>query len=203
MTVRHPAPNPRYEGPPSKSSGKGNKPIRRIVIHSTVSPTVEGGARKIAGYFRSREAGGSAHYVIDPGEVVQSAYDDVIAWHAPPNPHTLGLEMCDQPDARTGIRWRGKDHERMLRRTAKLTAELCLANTIPVRFVTAAMMRRDPNVKGITTHAETSKAFGQSTHWDPGKWPRARFVLYVRQYRWRIARARQKAAASGSGPVKP
>src|SRR5690348_5937428 len=77
------APNPVYLGPAAHTSPGNNKPINRIVIHSTVSPCVEGQARNSALYFRSPSAGGSAHYVVDPGEVVQVVYDGVIAWHAP------------------------------------------------------------------------------------------------------------------------
>src|SRR5690349_17271161 len=91
------APAPPYLGPAAHTSEGDNRPINRIVIHSTVSPCEPGGARKIAAYFRGRGSGGSAHYVVDPGEVVQVVYDGVIAWHAPPNAHSLGIEMCDIP----------------------------------------------------------------------------------------------------------
>lgn len=193
MLARYAPPSPPYLGPPNKLSEGHNKPIRRIVIHSTVSPCKRGGARAIAGYFRSPNAGGSAHYIIDPGEVVQSAYDDAIAWHAPPNPHTLGLEMCDVPgpvpgDSRGSAawkalkrawRWRRPEQQEMLKRTARLTAELCLAYDVPLVFLGAAAVRRDAH--GITTHANTSAAFRQSTHWDPGWWPRRRFMRLVRR----------------------
>ena len=75
-------PSPDYYGPPARQSGNGNKPIHRVVIHSTVSPCEPGGARNIAAYFRSNTAGGSAHYVVDPTETVQAAYDSVVCWHA-------------------------------------------------------------------------------------------------------------------------
>jgi hypothetical protein len=41
-------------------------------------------------------------------------------------------------------------------------------------------------VKGITTHAEMSKAFRASTHWDPGAWRRFRFMRRVRRQVARI-----------------
>lgn len=189
----YPAPDPIYLGPPYRLSDGDNKPIRRIVIHSTVSPCEEGGARNIARYFRSSQAGGSAHYVIDPGEVVQVAYDSVIAWHAPPNAHSLGNEMCDVPGpvpgdkpgtaaykaARRAWRWTRPEQRAMLARTAVLTAEQCLAYDVPPVFLTAAALRAGRN--GITTHANVSAAFGQSSHWDPGFWPRRLFIAQVRR----------------------
>src|SRR5690349_19229744 len=91
------APEPVYLGPPAHFTAGDNKPVSRIVIHSTVSECKAGGAREIAAYFRTKAAGGSAHYVVDPSEVVQAAYDSVVCWHAPPNEHSLGIEMCDTP----------------------------------------------------------------------------------------------------------
>ena len=53
-----PPPPPPYLGPPSKSTPGDNKPITRIVLHGTVSPTIVCGARNTAGYFRSPTARG-------------------------------------------------------------------------------------------------------------------------------------------------
>lgn len=189
--VRPPA--PRYLGPPAHYSAGVNKPITRLVIHSTVSPCEPGGARQIAAYFRSESAGGSAHYVIDPEEAVQAAWDSVICWHAPPNQGSLGFEMCDIPGPVPGDkpgtarwralrrvwRWRKAEQRAMLRRTAQLVAQAALAYDVPLRFLTVRQLRAGGH--GITTHANVSKAFGQSAHWDPGWWPRRRFMWLVRK----------------------
>lgn len=179
MTRRHPAPEPVYLGPADKTSTGNNKPINRVVVHSTVSPCERGGARKIAAYFRSEAAGGSAHYVVDPGEVVQVVFDSVIAWHAPPNQHSLGVEMCEFPHALNIARWLGRNHRLMLNRTARLVAQLCLAYDVPIEFRTEVQLRA--GARGITTHNLVSRAFGQSSHWDPGAWPRRRFMRKVRR----------------------
>lgn len=195
-----PAPAPPYLGPPFRYSSGSNKPIWRIVIHSTVSRCEPGGARAIAAYFRSNSAAGSAHYVIDPAEVVQSAYDSVIAWHAPPNQHSLGNEMCDIPGPvpddppgsarwkalRRAWRWVLPNQQRMLRRTAELTAQQALAYDVPIVFLKPDELLQGRH--GITTHANVSKAFHQSTHWDPGWWPRRRFMRLVRKYARQIER---------------
>lgn len=176
--VSFPAPSPVYLGPAAHDSGPGNKPIHRIVLHSTVSDCEPGGARNIASYFRSENAGGSAHYVVDPGETVQVVFDDTVAWHAPPNRNSLGVEMCDRPHPTSKARWSDENHKAMLKRTARLVAELCLAYDVPPWHRSALALRLGR--RGVTTHAQVSKAFAQSSHWDPGAWPRFRFMRSVR-----------------------
>jgi N-acetylmuramoyl-L-alanine amidase CwlA len=184
----YPPPDVPYRGPAAHAGELDNKPVRRIVLHSTVSPCVPGGAEAVARYFRSPQAGGSAHYVVDPATTVQVVYDSRTAYHAPPNQHSLGIEMCDMPSATSSARWRDTAHQAMLDRVARLTAELCLAYGVPVRYRNARGLRRGEH--GITTHHEVSMAFGQSTHWDPGKWPRRRFMRLVRSH---VHRMRKEA----------
>lgn len=179
MTPRYEPPSPPYLGPAFRSSAGSNKPVKRIVIHSTVSPCEPGGARKIAAYFRSSAAGGSAHYVVDPKEIVQSVYDGVIAWHAPPNPNSLGVEMCEYPHATNLARWDEPNHEAMLDLVVDLVADLCLAYDVPPRFLGVIRLRL--GMRGITTHNLVSLAFRQSSHWDPGAWPRRKFMRRVRR----------------------
>jgi hypothetical protein len=50
---------------------------------------------------------------------------------------------------------------------AKAIAEWARTYKIPLVFLNAQDLK-DPNVKGVTTHNEVSKAFKQSDHWDPG-----------------------------------
>lgn len=192
---RIPAPDPPYEGPAAHTSEGPNLPATRVVIHSTVSPCVAGGRHAIAAYFRSEASGGSAHYVCDPVGTVQVVYDHVIAWHAPPNPHSLGIEMTDTPGplpgdrfipavwkaARRSWRWRRPEQQAMLHVTAQLTAELCLAYNIPTVYVGARALAAGRG-HGVTTHAQVSRAWHESTHWDPGFWPRRRFMRLVNRY---------------------
>lgn len=173
-------PSPPYLGPAAHTSSGDNKPIHRIVIHCTVSPCERGGARDIASYFRSPRAGGSAQYVADPGESVQVVKDSVIAWHAPPNPHSIGYELCD-PMAGPASRWDDQDHRSMLLIAARDVAQLCLAYGVPVRRLSAADLKA--GLEGICGHVDVSQAFRQSTHWDPGPdFPWKRFMRQVEAF---------------------
>jgi hypothetical protein len=68
----------------------------------------------------------------------------------------------------------------VLKRTARLVAYLCHRWGLPVNFVDAAGLRAGH--AGVTTHAEVTKAFGKSTHTDPGKgFPMGRFLDMVRE----------------------
>lgn len=190
------APAPKYLGP-GKDSGDGNKPIRRIVMHGTVSPTVEGGARNIAAYFRSANARGSAHYVVDPGETVQVVWDSRVAWHAPPNAHSIGVELCDMVGNSAGplplSRWDKGPHKAMLERAAKLVAGLCLAYDVPPVMRGPKGLRAGK--KGICEHDDVSDAWGQSSHWDLGRFPRKRFARMVRAEIADLQGDKPKAAA--------
>jgi hypothetical protein len=126
--------------------------------------------------------------------VVQVVGDHTIAWHAPPNAHSFGIEMCDIPGplpgdhwvralwraARRTWRWRRPEQQAMLHVTAQLTARLCGAYGIPAQYLTPRQLRAGRH--GVTTHNNVSRAWGQSTHWDPGFWPRRRFMRLVRDY---------------------
>lgn len=161
-------------------------------MHSTVSPCEPGGRYDIARYFRSPASGGSAHYVVDPVGAVQCVGDHTIAWHAPPNPHSFGIEMCDMPGpvptgplsliraARRTWRWRRPNQVAMLHVAAQLAAELCLAYGIPAVWLGPRELRAGHH--GITSHNNVSRTWHQSTHWDPGFWPRRRFMRLVRNY---------------------
>lgn len=177
---------PVIDGTPAKHSGEGNKVggIQRIVIHSAVMPCEPGRARQLGHMNSVGSGGGSWHYSVDPKETFQCSYDRFVCWHAPPNNHSIGIEMADNPSAINALRWAGANHKAMLRRTAEITAELCVVHNVPPVFRTAAELKAGK--RGITTHAQVTKAFGQSTHWDPGMWPRRAFMKMVREHYDRV-----------------
>jgi N-acetyl-anhydromuramyl-L-alanine amidase AmpD len=167
---------PMIQGNLAHTSGP-NGPVTRIVIHATVSPCKVGGARQVAAYFQTPGAGGLAHYVVDPSEVVQCASEDVATWHAPPNRGSIGIELCD-PQKGLPARWADKNHVAMLTLAAQLVADLCKRHNVPPFFVDGPGLLAGKH--GITTHHEVVQAWHKSTHTDPGPgFPMGRFIDLV------------------------
>jgi hypothetical protein len=166
-----------YVGPVAHDSGNGNLPINRIVVHCTAGADAKG-ARGTARYFQMESATGSAHAITDPNELVISAYDNVVCWHAPPNPHTLGIEICCSQDNQGKGHWDLPSHQAMLKRAAKWVAEKAKLYNVPI-------VRLNPDAlkdgkRGICGHVDVSLAFHQSTHEDPGPYfPWATFMALV------------------------
>lgn len=161
----------------------GSQTPRLVVMHSTVSPCQIGGARAIAHYFATTENKTSAHYAVDPAEVIQCVGDHTVAYHCGYNGNSIGIEMCEFPSRANLARWFTRPHRLMKRRAARLVAELCLAYGIRPYYLGARKLKLwdDGGPTGITTHAAMSAAFKRSTHWDPGSWPRRRFLRRVRR----------------------
>lgn len=191
MTIPPPTP-PVVGGIPARHSGPTNHPPAHVVIHSAVMDCKVGAARLLGAWNRDGTTGGSWHYSTDPAETIQCSFDRFTCHAAPPNGHKLHIEMADRPipkptargralqRLRKVWRWRTLEHQKMLHRTARLTAHLCLAYDLPLRYVGPIGLRLGR--KGWTTHAAVTIAFRQSTHWDPGRWPRRRFGRLVVQY---------------------
>lgn len=171
-----------YFGPVVHFSQGNNLPPTRIVIHCTAGPgqTCAVGAQGTARYFQDPKSGGSAHYITDIDETIQCAYDNVICWHAPPNPHSIGIEMeCSLAGDGQG-HWGRQDHITMMHRTAKLVAQKCLQYGIPTVKLSVADLQAGKH--GVTGHADVSKAFQQSDHTDPGSYfPWAQFMVWVQE----------------------
>jgi len=163
-------------------SGVGNTPPTRVVIHATC-PNVgypmasgPGTALGTARYFQSAAAGGSAHYVCDGGEEQHCVPDDIIAWHAPPNQHSIGIEICaeggEYPKSYTRAQWLSDAVWPGVLRAAARTRELCQRYSIPQVKLSPADLLAGKH--GICGHVDVSHAYAQSTHTDPGPafpWP--------------------------------
>jgi hypothetical protein len=152
--------------------------VRWIVLHDEESAS----AFAAAAWFANRASQGSAHLCVDDGICYRTLDDDQIPWAAPgANEHGFHIEQAGFARWSAAI-WRR--HLRTLERAAYKTALHCRSFGIPPRFVGANGLRG--GFRGVTTHAECSKAFG-GTHTDPGRlWPRRLFMSLVRRYHFRL-----------------
>ena len=159
--------------PASKTSGtRPLDAIRLLVLHST-----EGGgsAKNVAEFFHGPSAEGSAHLVVDDDACYRCLANEQIPWAAPSaNTDGFHIEQVGYA-AWTAAEW--EKHLNMLHRTAYKLAYHSKLFGIPLVFVDAAGLRAGH--KGVTTHAEVSKAYpnSQGNHHDPGTGYPMRLVL--------------------------
>jgi hypothetical protein len=160
----------------------GTRPLSEInlfVVHCTQGFT----ARAAASWFANPDSQGSAHSVSDDNVCFATLNDNEIPWGAPgANYHGYHAEQAGFVSWTQAL-WSTK-HRNTLKRTAYRAAVRCKRYDIPRYFRTAADLKAGK--KGITTHAECTKAYG-GDHTDPGpNWPRRLFMFYVRYYYARL-----------------
>lgn len=149
-----------------------------VVIHSTESGRGKGTARAVAGWFAGASAPrASAHYVVGDDEVLQCVLEEDVAWAAPGGNRTgIQIELCGRA-SQTAEEWlRGP----MLGRAAALVAGICRRRNIPIVRLSPADLLAGR--RGITGHVDVSRAFRESSHWDPGpNFPWPTFLEMVRR----------------------
>lgn len=169
---------------PAKSWSKHrgtNNPKKWIVLHSMEAREASTTAENVAKWFGgSNPPKASAHYNIDDDSVVRSVPEGGIAWHAPgANREGIGFEHAGYA-RQSEAQWTDEFSTRMLRRSARLAAEVCKRHDIPARFVDREGLKRGD--AGFTTHNEVTFAFRKSTHVDPGKhFPMEQYLTWVRE----------------------
>lgn len=124
----------------------------------------------------------SWHYAVDPDSITQSVHEEDVAYAAPgANRNGIQIELCGTA-RQSPMEWQDAYSFYLLENAARLVADICLRWELPIVFIPRETLRL-PRVKGITTHAEVSKAFGKSDHWDPGPhFPMAHFLQRVTHY---------------------
>lgn len=158
----------------------------RIVVHATC-PTLwhpvasaAGQALSTARYFAGGTAGGSAHYIVDIAGEQHCVPDDTMAYHAPPNQRSIGIEICadgglatpNYPYPYTREQWLSPQVLPALRRAAERVSELCARHGIPPIRIGPTALRNGS--RGICGHVDVSAAWRQTDHSDPGPnfpWP--------------------------------
>lgn len=139
-----------------------------LVIHTMENKENPDSAENIANWFAGSSAPeASAHYCIDANSVIRCVRDEDVAWHAPGANHDgIGFEHAGTA-RQTGRDWEDEFSRAMLARSANLVAEKCAQYKIPPVWLYPADLQAGR--RGITSHNNVSKAFGRSTHWDPGE----------------------------------
>lgn len=175
MTTKFPPPSPKFIR--ARHQGGPQKP-KAIVLHGTVSSDNKGTAINIARWWAGPTSPmSSAHYVVDPGTVIQCVGDHSVAYHCGFNQDSLGVEFCDEQTG-PATRWADEDSTAILKRAATLVAKLCLAYGIEAkRPTTAELKRKGPH--GIYGHNDSRLAFGGTTHTDPRDFPWEKFLRMV------------------------
>lgn len=146
----------------------GKRPLSQItlmVLHDEEANT----ALAAALWFENQAAGGSATLCIDDVICYRTLDDDDIPWGAPGgNYHGLHFEQAGYASW-TPNQWTPKHHATIDRCAYKVAFHIrkYRRNGCQVKFLDHTELERG-NLKGITTHAECTKAFG-GTHVDPGK----------------------------------
>lgn len=143
--------------------------VRGWTIHSMESPEKGDTAESVARYFaRADIRPSSAHYNFDSNSVVQSVKDTDTAYHAPGVSHChIGAEHAGYA-RQTAADWRDPYSWSMLQLSAALLAKKAAEHGFPIVFLDVADLKAG-RLDGVTTHWNVSKAFGKSSHWDPGE----------------------------------
>lgn len=149
------------------ATGSRGRTIGLVVLHDMEAPEYPGTAMKVARWFAGATAPqASAHYCVDNAELVQCVKDLDVAWHAPGANHNgIGIEHAGYASQRRD-QWMDPYSTACLRMSAALTQYLCDKYAIPVAFLDAPALLA--GFRGITTHAEVSKAWRKTSHTDPG-----------------------------------
>ena len=150
-----------------------------VVIHTMEMDEKGDTAESCAHYFSQPSAQVSAHYCVDDNSVVQCVKEEDIAWHAPGANHNgIGVEHAGRA-AQTGRDWGDPYSTSMLALSAALVGGVCARHKIPVVWLQPADLVAGK--RGITSHANVSKAFKRGSHWDPGDgFPIEKYLAAVR-----------------------
>lgn len=155
------------------------RPLDLIVLHTMEIAEKPDTAEACARYFARNEVDVSAHVCVDNNSEVRCVADAHVAWCAPGANHN-GLHIEHAGFAKQAAAdWDDAYSVAMLERSAVIAADWCKKHKIPTTFLLAPDLVAQK--RGITTHWQVSRAFGLSSHWDPGlSFPIQEYVLEVR-----------------------
>lgn len=151
-------------------ASRGPGDITLVVIHTTEGPETERRSEATAAWFADDRAAGSAHYIVDPAQVVQSIRDQDIAWHSgdkATNARSIGIEHCGKA-GQTAAEWADPASLAELGRSAALAIRLCERYGIPPKRLTRDELRAGES--GFCGHVDVTAVFSAGHgHHDPGE----------------------------------
>lgn len=163
--------------------GPDNLPINHITIHATCGgrgyphESEVGVAANTAAYFAKKATQASAHYIVDIEDEQHCVPDNVIAWHAPPNKGSIGIEICAEASY-TREQWLADDVWPAVVKAAERVKDLAARFDVPLQKLTADQLVK--GWRGIVGHADVSAAWHETTHTDPGNgFPWDRFMALL------------------------
>lgn len=166
-----------YDGPPNGYTATKTKK-RYIVIHNTAN---DAPAQNEASYAKRRTDSVSSHYYVDGKEVIQSLNTDYKAWHAGSstgNSYGIAYEVVGT-NAKSRTWWLANvAWDKLAKQVATDMRQFGIKN----RHLTIAQMR-DGVSTGIVTHDDMRRAWGGTTHTDPGaNFPMDYLIKKVNEY---------------------
>lgn len=163
--------------------------IDTLVIHTMQVPCKAGAAEAVARRFQVGERKVSAHYCIDPENVVQCVHETDVAWHCPKaNRRGIGIELAAYgvpvpASGRAATDWSSSEAQSMLLLAAEVAAQVCERWSVPVVHLTEQEIQH--GARGFVGHVDVTRAFpGSGTHVDPGPgFPWQQFLAQVASHR--------------------
>lgn len=171
----------------AKNFTKGRRyPVRLLVVHTMENNEIDTSAKSCAYWFANQPkrgtlvnakiipdpngkpwGGSSAHYCVDRGTIWQSVLETDTAWHAGAvNDYAIGIEHAGRA-AQTAAGWQDEYSQGLLKRSAKLAADLCRRYRIPVERLSNDQL--EVGKAGFCGHVDVTNTFGPAHgHTDPG-----------------------------------
>jgi LysM repeat protein len=149
-----------YDGPP-KGYGNSRAPKLYVAIHNTSN---DAPPRNEASYAKRRPDRVSSHFYADRTTVIQSLDTRYDAWHAGSrwgNTRAVSFELVGTNRSSESY-WKA-----VIDRVAPVIAAVCKAHGIPAVDLTVADAKAKKK-RGFVTHDDMRRAWGGTTHTDPG-----------------------------------
>lgn len=151
---------------PNYTSGRTRQPWI-VVVHDMEAPEGPATAENVARYFQDPNVQASAHVNADEDSLVRCVADGDTAWTAGWTANDAGLHIELAGYARqTRADWLDRSSSATIAQAAGMIRTWCQTYDIPPRKVTAADLQAGRG--GICGHADTSAAWRETDHTDPG-----------------------------------